>query len=64
MRCGWDLADVYRDRLTLRQVWVRIKALPPDAPLWAAVAADEDRSERARLADDIDAALTMMRGGS
>lgn len=53
-----DLGDFYRDRLTLRQIYVRIIALPAEAPTWRvlekwdaeAKAADKEREVRATLA--------------
>ncbi len=30
---GTDLADLYRNEMSLRQLWVRIKSLPPPSPL-------------------------------
>lgn len=62
MRCGWDLADLYRDELTLRQLWVRLKALPADAPLVAALNAAEEQAQRAEEAAAVDDAMAMMRG--
>jgi hypothetical protein len=47
--------------MTLRQVWVRIQALPEDAPLWNAVrAAREVAAERQQLAD-LDNVLDMFK---
>jgi len=42
--------------LTLRQVWVRIKALPPEAPLWALVQRDREENE---VTSAIDEAMAM-----
>jgi len=52
-----DLGDFYRDRLTLRQIWVRIKALPPDAPLLAILEAEAGEAQAQAKADEIDALL-------
>lgn len=57
MREGWDLADFYRDNLTLRQVWVRIKALPPGSPLHIAIDREQETADRDRMAADVHAAL-------
>jgi hypothetical protein len=54
LRCGWDLADVYRDRMTIRQLWVRIRALPADAPLWESYRAEEQKAEQAKRSAALD----------
>lgn len=51
---GIDLGDLYRERLTLRQVWVRIRALPPTSAVHRSVheegeKADADQLERGVL---------------
>jgi hypothetical protein len=45
--------------MTLRQLWVRFRALPYDAPIWAAL--EEAREKRAELQQvrDIDDTLAM-----
>lgn len=40
-----DLTDFYRDRLTLRQIYVRIRALPAEAPLVRLLAAEQEKAE-------------------
>lgn len=57
MRYGLgDLADLYRDRMTLRQLWVRVKALPWEAPLFVEWrAAVEKAAERDKVAGVEDA---------
>jgi hypothetical protein len=52
-----DLADFYRGDLTLRQVWVRLRALAEDAPLWVVLEAEQEKAKQRKQADDIDAAL-------
>jgi hypothetical protein len=54
LRCGWDLADVYRDRMTIRQLWVRIQALPPDSPLHGALRAEHEKAEQAKRSAALD----------
>lgn len=56
-----DLADLYRDRMTLRQVWVRIQALPGDAPLWEAVRADQEVAAERQKLRDLDNVLDMFK---
>lgn len=51
---GIDLADLYRERMTLRQLWVRIRALPPESAVHRSVheageKADADQLERGVL---------------
>lgn len=57
MRCGWDLADLYRDRMSLRELWVRVQALPHDAPLWTVQAAAVEKAKAEKRSADIDDAL-------
>lgn len=45
--------------MTLRQLWVRIKALPWDAPLWVAVRDAEEQRKQTK-ASDIDDALALV----
>lgn len=52
-----DLTDFYRDRLTLRQIHVRIKSLPPDAHLWAVLDAEEEREKQQEEARELQAIL-------
>lgn len=52
-----DLADFYRGTLTLRQVWVRLRALPEEAPIWAVLDAEREKAEQRKQVDEIDAAL-------
>jgi hypothetical protein len=47
----------------LRQLWVRLKALPSDAPLWSALRAADEKVEAEQHAADIDDALTRYRKG-
>lgn len=57
-RYNHDLADLYRDRLTLRQLWVRLKVIlgDPDSPLVRAIRVDQaDAEERAQVAGIDDA---------
>lgn len=58
-----DLTDFYRDRLTLRQVWVRLVALPAEAPVWGVLEGMEERAKEARQVNEIDQALAMFRKG-
>ena len=43
---GFDLRDLFRpgSGMTLRRLGVLIEALPPDAPVWAALRAEHERS--------------------
>lgn len=54
-----DLGDFYRGSLTLRQVLVRILALPLDSPLQQLLAAQAEEVEQRRNAADIDKALSV-----
>jgi len=48
------LAELYRDNWTLRQVWVRIQALPYESPLHAALREAEKQAEAARASAALD----------
>lgn len=54
-----DLADLYRDRLTLRQLWVRVTACPPDSPLWNAWRHARDEAEAQRKVDEVEDTLSI-----
>ena len=56
-----DLGDFYRDRLTLRQIWVRIKALPPDAPLIAVIEAMDADAEAEAKQREVEETLARFR---
>lgn len=58
-----DLADIYRDRMTLRQLWVRIRALPDDSPLAYELAAMAAEAERDKQSTAIDEALNRFQRG-
>lgn len=58
-----DLGDLYRDEMTLRQVWVRFWALPPDAPLLVVLRAEQEKAEADQRSADLDDALTRYRKG-
>ena len=47
--------------MTLRQLWVRIQALPDDCPLWVAIANDRIEADAKAESDSIDETLNMMR---
>lgn len=47
--------------MSMRQLWVRIQALPADCPLWVAVDDDRAESEAKAEAESIDETLAMMR---
>lgn len=59
-RYGTDLADLYRDQMTLRQLWVRIRALPGDSPVHRAVEDARVRAELDQKAQDVDDAIAMV----
>lgn len=63
MRQQWDLADLYRDRLTLRQLWVRLKALPADSPLHESLLREQQEADEAKRVADLDDALNRYRKG-
>lgn len=46
--------------MTLRQLWIRIDALPPDAPLWMKVRERQAEVEATMQVDDIDATLALI----
>lgn len=50
-----DLGDLYRESLTLRQIAVRIEALPPDAHLWAVLRDEREKSKRKQEAAELQA---------
>lgn len=43
-----DLTDYYRGVLTLRQVYVRLVVLPPDAPVMDLLRAEAEKAEATR----------------
>ena len=43
--------------MTLRQLWVRIKALPSDAPLWVEYREAQEKAEAVKQSQAIDDAL-------
>ena len=47
--------------MTLRQVWVRIKALPDDAPLWTAIRAVQEAAAERQQLRDLDNVLDMFK---
>lgn len=50
------MADLYRGRMSLRQVWVRIRALPPDSPLWIVLRGEfAEAEEQAHYDDTVEA---------
>jgi len=50
--------------MTLRQVWVRIKALPPEAPLRSELRREVEEAEDEQRRRDLDSALSpYQRGG-
>ena len=57
-----DLADFYAGRLTLRQIWVRMGAMPPETFCGAVVRTLAERAEAASKFSDVDAALNMFGG--
>ena len=54
-----DLGDLYRDRLTLRQLWVRIQACPEDSPLWLAWRSAQERAEAERKVAEVEDTLSI-----
>lgn len=42
---GIDLADLYRGEMTLRQAWVRVRALPPTSAVHRSVHEQAERAE-------------------
>ena len=60
---GVDLGDLYRDRMTLRQAWVRIKALPAGSPLHQSLDRAREAADLDQQAQTVDDALDMMRKG-
>lgn len=52
-----DLADLYRDRLSLRQVWVRYRALPAEAPIWAVLRDEYEKAENEKREAEVAALL-------
>jgi hypothetical protein len=60
-RYGTDLGDLYRGEMTLRQLWVRMQALPADCPFWLEVEAERERDAVDQQARDIDNVLDMFK---
>lgn len=52
-----DLADFYADRLTLRQLKVRLLGLPPEAPTWDLLREEHEKAHARRQAADIEDVL-------
>lgn len=57
---GTDLADLYRNEMTLRQLYVRVAALPPESQVAAIVREARAAEEKARAEGRIDAALALV----
>lgn len=64
-RLGHDLAELYRDHMTIRQLWVRLLVVLGDAssPLCLAIERDRRDAEDDAQVDSIDDALAMVGGG-
>jgi hypothetical protein len=45
--------------MTLRQLWVRFRALPADAPIWAELEAARERRAQEQQVQEIDDTLAM-----
>lgn len=60
-RYGTDLADLYRGEMTLRQLWVRMQALPADTPFWVEVESARERDAVDQQVRDIDNVLDMFK---
>lgn len=54
-----DLGDLYRDRLTLRQLWVRVMACPGDSPLWVEWRSRRDEAEAERKVTEVEDTLAI-----
>lgn len=52
-----DLGDLYRERLTLRQVWVRLVAMPAEAGWWGILRAEHEKAEAAQQESEIKSLL-------
>lgn len=63
---GTDLGDFYRGGLSLRQVWVRVKAVlmtDADAPLRRALDEAEEQAQAVQRERDLDDVLNRYRKG-
>lgn len=56
-----DLGDLFRGTLTLRQVWVRLQALPADALIWHVIRDEQAREKSEARERRVDSAVDMMR---
>lgn len=64
MRYGLgDLGDLYRDRMTLRQLWVRLRELPYESGFHAAIRKDHEDAEEQRVQTELDDVLDRYRKG-
>lgn len=52
---------MYRDRMTIRQLWARIRALPYGSPLHEALAEAGERAAAERKVADVEDALNRYR---
>lgn len=56
---GIDLGDLYRGELTLRQVWVRLRALPGDSAVHRSISDRAEKAEAEKAGQDVMDALAM-----
>lgn len=54
---------MYRGELSLRALWVRVMALPPDSPLMLQLEQDRAETEARAEYDSIDETLAMLKRG-
>lgn len=45
--------------MTIRQLWVRVKALPWESPLWIAWRQEQEKAEERSKLEDVESALVM-----
>lgn len=58
---GWDLSALYRDEMNLRQLRVRLNALPHDAPLRLAIETAQEQAVQAEREAAVNDALNRYR---
>ena len=60
---GIDLADLYRGEMSLRQLWVRLRALPGDSAVHRSVHEAAEKADADKLTQDVEDALAMFGRG-
>ena len=55
------LADFYEDRLSLRELYNRLRCLPPAAPLWDVLHEEHEKAAAQRKVDEVEETLARLK---